>query len=43
MNSMNPKVDWFFSKDTKWQKEYEKLKKGLIKKIILIKEPPLPF
>jgi uncharacterized protein YdeI (YjbR/CyaY-like superfamily) len=23
---MNPKVDWFFSKDTKWQKEYEKLR-----------------
>jgi uncharacterized protein YdeI (YjbR/CyaY-like superfamily) len=26
MNKMNPKVDWFFSKDTKWQKEYEKLR-----------------
>jgi uncharacterized protein YdeI (YjbR/CyaY-like superfamily) len=24
---MNPKVDWFFSKDTKWQKEYKKLRK----------------
>ena len=24
---MNPKVDWFFAKDTKWQKEYEKLRK----------------
>jgi uncharacterized protein YdeI (YjbR/CyaY-like superfamily) len=23
---MNPKVDWFFSKATKWQKEYEKLR-----------------
>ena len=23
---MNPRVDWFFSKDTKWQKEYEKLR-----------------
>ena len=23
---MNPKVDFFFSKDTKWQKEYEKLR-----------------
>ncbi len=23
---MNPKVDWFFEKDTKWQKEYEKLR-----------------
>jgi len=23
---MNPKVDWFFSKDTKWQKEYRKLR-----------------
>ena len=22
----NPKVDWFFSKDTKWQKEYGKLR-----------------
>src|SRR6187401_1574145 len=26
MNVMNPKVDWFFAKDTKWQKEYEKLR-----------------
>lgn len=26
MNNMNPKVDWFFSKDTQWQKEYEKLR-----------------
>ena len=23
---MNPKVDWFFSKGTKWQKEYEQLR-----------------
>jgi uncharacterized protein YdeI (YjbR/CyaY-like superfamily) len=23
---MNPKVDWFFNKGTKWQKEYEKLR-----------------
>jgi uncharacterized protein YdeI (YjbR/CyaY-like superfamily) len=23
---MNPKVDWFFDKETKWQKEYEKLR-----------------
>ena len=23
---MNPKVDWFFSKDKKWQKEFEKLR-----------------
>ena len=23
---MNPKVDWFFNKETKWQKEYEKLR-----------------
>ena len=23
---MNPKVDWFFHKDTKWQKEYQKLR-----------------
>lgn len=23
---MNPKVDWFFSKDTKWKKEFEKLR-----------------
>lgn len=26
MNSMNPKVDWFFHKATKWQEEYEKLR-----------------
>jgi uncharacterized protein YdeI (YjbR/CyaY-like superfamily) len=24
---LNPKVDFFFDKDTKWQKEYEKLRK----------------
>ena len=23
---MNPRVDWFFDKETKWQKEYEKLR-----------------
>ena len=23
----NPKADWFFAKDTRWQKEYEKLRK----------------
>lgn len=23
---MNPKVDWFFEKDTRWQKEYRKLR-----------------
>ena len=27
---MNPKVDWFFSKETKWQKEYEKLRKIIL-------------
>lgn len=26
MNERNPKVEWFFDKDTKWQKEYEKLR-----------------
>jgi uncharacterized protein YdeI (YjbR/CyaY-like superfamily) len=26
LNNMNPKVDWFFSKDTKWKKEFEKLR-----------------
>jgi uncharacterized protein YdeI (YjbR/CyaY-like superfamily) len=26
MNTMNPKVDWFFNKDTKWQKEFEQLR-----------------
>ena len=27
---MNPKVDWFFAKDTHWQKEYEKLRKLIL-------------
>jgi uncharacterized protein YdeI (YjbR/CyaY-like superfamily) len=27
---MNPKVDWFFEKDTKWQKEYKKLRTILL-------------
>jgi len=27
MNNMNPKVDFFFVKDSKWQKEYEQLRK----------------
>ena len=26
MNSMNPKVDWFFRKAERWQKEFEKLR-----------------
>ena len=26
MNSMNPKVDWFFNKATQWQKEYARLR-----------------
>jgi uncharacterized protein YdeI (YjbR/CyaY-like superfamily) len=26
MNKMNQKVDWFFEKETKWQKEYQKLR-----------------
>ena len=26
MNSTNPKVDWFFTKPTKWQEEYGKLR-----------------
>src|SRR6187399_2525811 len=26
MNNMNPKVEWFFAKDTQWQKEYGKLR-----------------
>jgi uncharacterized protein YdeI (YjbR/CyaY-like superfamily) len=30
MNNMNPKVDWFFEKDTKWQIEYEKLRKVIL-------------
>lgn len=27
---MNPKVDFFFNKDTKWQKEYERLRKIIL-------------
>jgi uncharacterized protein YdeI (YjbR/CyaY-like superfamily) len=26
MSMMNPEVDWFFDKETKWQKEYEQLR-----------------
>jgi uncharacterized protein YdeI (YjbR/CyaY-like superfamily) len=26
MNNTNPKVDWFFDKDTNWKKEYEELR-----------------
>ena len=26
----NPKVDWFFAKDSSWQKEYEKLRKIIL-------------
>jgi uncharacterized protein YdeI (YjbR/CyaY-like superfamily) len=26
MNGMNPKVDFFFSKAEKWQKEFERLR-----------------
>src|SRR5688572_28371860 len=26
MNARNPKVDWFFKKDTPWQEEYERLR-----------------
>ncbi len=26
MHAMNPKVDWFFNKATKWQEEYDKLR-----------------
>jgi uncharacterized protein YdeI (YjbR/CyaY-like superfamily) len=26
MNIMNPKADWFFNKDSKWQEEYGKLR-----------------
>jgi uncharacterized protein YdeI (YjbR/CyaY-like superfamily) len=29
-SSTNPAVDWFFSKDTKWQKEYEQLRKIIL-------------
>ncbi len=27
---MNPNVDWFFDKDTKWKKEYQKLRKIIL-------------
>lgn len=27
---MNPKVDWFFTKPTKWQEEYEELRKLIL-------------
>jgi uncharacterized protein YdeI (YjbR/CyaY-like superfamily) len=27
MNNTNPKVDWYFDKDTKWKNEYEQLRK----------------
>ena len=30
MNAMNPKVDFYFSKETKWQKEIEKLRKIIL-------------
>ena len=30
MNSMNPKVDWFFNKAQKWQKEFEKLREIIL-------------
>jgi len=30
MNSMNPKVDWFFSKAGRWQKEFEQLRKIIL-------------
>src|SRR5688572_18511267 len=30
MNNMNPKVDWFFNKATKWQKEYEALREIIL-------------
>lgn len=26
MSAPNPKVDWFFTKDTQWQKEYQRLR-----------------
>jgi len=26
VNNMNPEVDWFFEKETKWQKEFEQLR-----------------
>jgi uncharacterized protein YdeI (YjbR/CyaY-like superfamily) len=27
MSNMNPKVDWFFKKDTPWKEEYQRLRK----------------
>lgn len=30
MNTMNPKVDWFFSKAEKWQLEFEKLRRIIL-------------
>lgn len=30
MNVRNPKVDWFFDKDTPWQKEYKVLRKIIL-------------
>ncbi len=30
MSSMNPKVDFYFNKATKWQEEYEKLRKIIL-------------
>ena len=38
MNNINPNVDWFFNKETKWQKEYSELRMlvldcGLIEKL----------
>ena len=29
-SEMNPKVDFYFSKDTKWQKELEQLRKIIL-------------
>src|ERR1051325_4732140 len=30
MAESNPAVDWFFDKETKWKKEYEKLRKIIL-------------
>ena len=30
MNTMNPKVDFYFEKDSKWQKEFEQLRKIIL-------------
>ena len=30
MNSMNPKADWFFTKATEWQEEFEKLRNVIL-------------